>query len=221
MRIPNLPLWMIGLLAVGVANAQTRETGWEFRGDVLYQGHENTRSEHGSDLAFDTSWGGSLGAQYRFTPYLELGFMVDLLSINYDALVQRADITGSAAVSDKASVYTPRFVGNLNFLDHPFTPYVNAGLGWTFLDTDLTYVTGPTVNPLACWWDPWAGYICGASGSSFSNNGFAYDIGAGFRWDVSQKFSMRLAYEKHWINMGGETGTPNLDQFRLGLQFAY
>lgn len=218
MKIRHLPLWVIGLLAAGLAHSQTRATGWEFRGDILYQNQKDVSSKHGSDLQFDTSWAGSLGAQYRFTPYLELGFMVDLQSINYDALISRADVPDvTMQVSDKASIYTPRLVGNLNFLDNSLTPYVSLGLGWSFFDTSITY----TGSGAECWWDPWVGYVCGSSESSFSNNGFEYDIGTGLRWDVTPKFSMRLAYEKHWINMGGETGTPNLDQFRLGLQFAY
>ena len=219
MRIRHLSFWVIGLFAAGLAHAQTRPTGWEFRGDFLYQNGKEVSSAHGSSLSFNQSWGGSLGAEYRFTPYLELGFMVDLQTINYDARVLRADnpALAAAVISDKASVYTPRLVGNLNFLDNPVTPYVSMGLGWSILDTSITYAGSPT----ACYWDPWLGYICGSSGNSFSNNGFEYDIGTGLRWDINDKFSMRLAYEKHWINMGGETGTPNLDQFRLGLQFAY
>lgn len=211
-------LSMVGLLAAGAAQSESRQPGWEFRGDLLYQNQKDVVSKHGSDLNFDTSWNGSVGAGYRFSPYLELALMVDFQSINYDANVQSADIPGvTAHVSDKANIYTPRLVGNLNFINGPFTPYVSLGAGWSMVDSHVANVP----QDGTCWWDPWQGYTCSAQGKSFHNDGFAYDVGAGLRWDITQQFGMRFAYEKHWIHMGGETGTPNLDQFRVGIQFGF
>ena len=218
----QLPALFIGLLFALGAQSQSyppgRPPGWEFRGDLLFQNQKDARTDVGSDIALDTGWGGSLGVGYRFSPYTEMYFMLDFQSINYDARVVRADVPNVAVnVSDKADIITPRIEGNINFLDHPLTPYVTAGIGWGFVDSNVPNGRAQ----VGCWQDPWWGYVCAPYQTTYHNDRFTYDIGAGVRWDVNQTFSMRLAYEKHWLDLSGEVGTPNLDQFRLGFQIAY
>src|SRR5712675_872493 len=171
MRIHYLRLSavFVGLLFAVAAQSQswTRPPGWEFRADLLYQNQKDVHTNGCSDVALDTSWGGSLGVAYRFNPYLETHFLLDLQSINYDARVVRADVPNvSANVSDKLSIYTPRAVGVLNFLDHPITPYVSAGIGWSFINTNIPTST----RQVGCWWDPWYGYVCAPYQSTYSNN---------------------------------------------------
>ena len=38
---------------------------------------------------------------------------------------------------------------------------------------------------------------------------------------VSPGYTMRLAYEKHWLDLGEATSTPSFDQFKLGVVFRY
>jgi opacity protein-like surface antigen len=220
MRIRYLQLSVLwaGLLVALSAYSQSRPPGWEFRADLIYENQKDVHTNFGSDIALDTSWGGSLGAAFRFNPYAEMHFLLDLQSINYDARVVRADIPNvSAHFSDKVEITTPRVVGQFNFMDSPITPFVSAGVGWSFVHASVPY--GRT--QVGCWWDPWWGYVCAPYGTSYSNDRFAYDIGAGVRWDISPGFGMRFAYEKHWVDLSGTAGTPNLDQFRIGAQFSF
>lgn len=221
MRIINcqqLSALLIGILFAAGAQSQSRPPGWEFRADVLYQNQKRAYTEGGSDVKLDTNWGGSLGMTYRFNPYAELSLLLDLQSINYDAKVVRADVPNTSVnVSDKVDIYTPRVVGNFNFIDYPLTPYVSAGMGWSFVDSNVPNGQAE----VGCWWDPWFGYICAPYQTTYHNDAFEYDIGAGLRWDISKNFGMRFAYEKHWVSLSGAAGTPNLDQFRIGVQFGY
>ncbi len=214
----RLSVLVIGLCAAVGAQAQSRAPGWEFRADVLYQNKKDVHTDHGSDISLDTDWGASIGAGYRFNPFVELHFLVDFQSIGYDARVMRADIPNAVVdVNDKVDIYTPRVVGNINFFKSSVTPYVSAAIGWSSVHANV-----PNGNQqVGCWWDPWWGYICAPYEQTYSNDRFEYDIGVGVRWDISQQFSMRFAYEKHWVDLSGAAGTPNLDQFRIGFQFGY
>jgi opacity protein-like surface antigen len=221
MRIHYLKLFalLIGFLFAVSAQSQSRPPGWEFRADILYQNQKSAHTNAGSDVNLDTSWGGSLGAAYRFNPFAEVHMLLDLQSINYDGTFVRADLPNVVAsvTGGKVDVTTPRVVGVFNFMDNPITPFVSAGIGWSFV-----HATDPWGHTtVGCWWDPWWGYICSPYSTSYNNDHFAYDIGVGVRWDLTPQFGLRFAYEKHWVDLSGAAGTPNFDQIRIGMQFAY
>jgi opacity protein-like surface antigen len=94
---------------------------------------------------------------------------------------------------------------------------VTGGIGYSFIDTNI-----PDAPPqTACWWDPWWGYVCDTFQSTRNVEEFTYQAGVGLRWDVSPGYTMRLAYEKHWLDLGEATTTPDFDQFKLGIVFRY
>jgi hypothetical protein len=102
-------------------------------------------------------------------------------------------------------------------MEGDFTPYVTGGIGYSFIDTNI-----PDAPPqTACWWDPWWGYVCDTFQSTRNVEEFTYQAGVGVRWDVSPGYTMRFAYEKHWLDLGEATTTPNFDQFKLGIVFRY
>jgi opacity protein-like surface antigen len=102
-----------------------------------------------------------------------------------------------------------------NLLQGPLTPYATAGVGWSWIDTDI-----PDAPPqYACWWDPWWGYYCGGFQSTKTVDQAIYQAGLGLRWDFGSGYSARLGYEKRWLNLGESTGTPGFDQFRLSFVF--
>jgi len=207
-------------LAFGVsAHSQSRAPGWEFRADILYQNQKDVHTNKGSDINLDTGWGGSLGAAYRFNPFAEVHFLLDFISVNYDGRFVSATTPNLAVnvTGGKVDITTPRVTGVFNFMDNPITPFVSASIGWSF-----THATDPfSPTTVGCWWDPWWGYICAPVSGAYTNDRFAYDIGAGVRWDISPTWGLRFAYEKHWVDLSGTAGTPNFDQFRIGFQFSY
>jgi hypothetical protein len=38
---------------------------------------------------------------------------------------------------------------------------------------------------------------------------------------MSPGYSLRFGYEKQWMDLSEATGTPDFDQFRLGVVFRY
>ena len=134
--------------------------------------------------------------------------------MDYDASLQ-LDPAGSVDVSGEVEAFTPFIKGNFNFVDGPITPYVTAGIGWSFIDTNI-----PNGRPqTGCWWDPWYGYICTTVQDTRTTDSFTYNAGLGVRWDLSTGYSMRLSYEKHWYDL--ENASPDFDQFKLGFVMRY
>ena len=141
--------------------------------------------------------------------------MLDWASVDYDARL----VTGTGSIvrtSGSYEAFTPRVNFQVNLLDRPITPYVMAGIGYGFVDTNI-----PNGRPqTGCWWDPWYGYICSTVQPTKTVDGFTYQAGAGLRLDAGYNFSVRLAYEVHWMEFG-HGGTPSLDQFKLGFSYRY
>jgi hypothetical protein len=125
------------------AFAQDRTGTWEFIFDLNYQ--------DGYDIDFE-------GGSYNFSNRLQVQMLLDWLNADYDATIRSGDIPPdpSFSVSGEYESFTPRVNVLYNFMDGDITPYVSAGIGWSFIDTNVPQ--GPPQT--GCWWDPWWGYIC-------------------------------------------------------------
>ena len=98
-----------------------------------------------------------------------------------------------------------------NFFDGPFTPYVTAGAGWSWWDTNIA--TEPPET--GCWWDPWFGYICTTWQDTKTVDGFMYMAGVGARFDVNDRFAVNASYRMNWMDQDKASGTPSMDEFDL------
>jgi opacity protein-like surface antigen len=217
MRIRYLTVLTL-LLCSGAAVAE-RQPGWDFGGELIYQFSKNVTFEGGSKASLDDDLGVALSFAYRFSPRLELLIGLDWNSIEYNVDVAPGDAAAGRGFSAHGDLeaWTPRVGMNFNFLEGPLTPYVTGAIGWSFIDTNI-----PDAPPqTACWWDPWFGYYCGTFQSTRSIDELAYDIGAGVRWDLSSTITLKLGYEKHWLDVSAATSTPGFDQLKLGFAGRY
>jgi opacity protein-like surface antigen len=195
-----------------------RGPGWEFGVDGVYTDSSDWSFDGGSKVRVDSDFALTLMFGYRFNSRLEFGFAFDWQKADYSATIQSADFPGlTADVKGDYEAYTPRASVNYNFLDGNVTPYVTGGIGWSFIDTNIP--EGRV--EVGCWWDPWYGQICVPVQDTRSTDGFTYQLGVGVRWDASPGFSLRFAYEKHWYDFDNASGTPDLDELRLGVVFRY
>ena len=215
MRIPNLFMCAVALsLLSAEADAQSRGDGWEFGADLIYQNSNDVEFDGGSTVAFESDIGFSIYGGYRFSDRLELQFGVDWTNVDYDVTLQ-LDPGGTVDVSGEIEALTPYIKGSFNFIDGPITPYVSAGIGWSFIDTNI-----PDGRPqTGCWWDPWYGYICTTVQDTRTSDAFTYNAGLGVRWDLSTGYSLRLSYDKQWYDL--ENASPDFDLFRLGFVMRY
>ncbi len=194
-----------------------RDTGWEFGGELIYQDSQDISGDNGSAAALDDDIGLALTFGYRVNGNLEVQFGIDWNKVDYTANLVSEDFPNlEVGVDGELESFTTRVGVNYNFIDGPITPYVNGTIGYSFIDTNIP--DGPPQT--GCWWDPWYGQICGTWQSTRSLDKFIYGAGLGVRWDTSDTLSVRLEYQKRWID-ASDAGTPDFDQLKLGLTFMY
>jgi opacity protein-like surface antigen len=208
-------LWSAG------ANAD-RQPGWDFGGELIYQDSQDINFEGGSSASLDDDIGIALTFGYRFNSRFELIFGLDWNTVDYDINIVGNVAPGTPAqlgVSGSGDLesFTPRVGVNFNVLEGDLTPYLTGGVGWSFIDTNVP--DGPPQS--ACWWDPWWGYYCGTWQDTRSIDELAYNFGAGVRWDMSSTITLRFGYEKHWLDVGEATSTPDFDQLKFGVSARY
>ena len=153
-RIRNLALALAGLAVSGMASAQSREPGWDIGMDVIYSDSKTIDFEGGSQIRLDDDWGLSFTFGYRFNERLELHFALDYAEVDYDGTLQ--GVGNTYGIRGDMEAFTPRMDLHFNLLKGPITPYVLAGIGYSFIDTNIPNGRAST----GCWWDPWYGYIC-------------------------------------------------------------
>jgi opacity protein-like surface antigen len=211
-------LTVLNALVVTTAVAQSRGEGWEVGAQVIYQDGHDITFEGGSTAELDDDVGLAIVFGYRFNDRLEIQFGLDWSTVDYDAvLVSASGPPRTFSVTGDLEAFTPNVSANFNFLEGPLTPYVTAGVGWAFIDTNI-----PDAPPqTACWWDPWFGYVCDTWQSTRTSDELIYKVGAGLRWDLSSNHMLRLGYEKQWIDLGTATSTPDFDQLKFGFTFKY
>jgi opacity protein-like surface antigen len=207
---------LTSLCCVGTAFAE-RDAGWDFGGELIYQGSKDVTFKGGSTANIDDDLGLALTFAYRFNSRLELMFGLDWNNVDYDFSV-RSDVQGVGFQGHGTlESWAPRVGINFNLLTGDLTPYVTGGVGWAWIDTNI-----PDSPPYqSCWWDPWYGYWCGTFQSTRSIDQLTYNFGAGIRWDVSPEITVKLGYEKHWIELDEANSAPGFDQIKLGVSAKY
>ena len=93
--------------------------------------------------------------------------------------------------------------------------FVQAGVGFMTLESNI--VDQPPTT--GCWWDPWWGYMCTTTWSTFKTTRFAYNMGLGVRWDINNAMYIRGSYNKEWISLDNGSMSFDILSFEGGLMF--
>jgi opacity protein-like surface antigen len=172
--------------------------------------------EGGSKLDIDsgTGWGITLG--WNWNSKWNTAYKLTVVNPDYTARIVPEDpeIAPQTLNYDMSKV-SHQFNATYNFLDKSFTPFVQAGVGITTLDSNV-----PDQPPTTgCWWDPWWGYTCVTTWSTYKTTKFSYNAGVGLRWDVNNAFYLRGSYNKEWISVDSGTLTFDTITAEAGLMF--
>ena len=190
---------------------------WQARMGVNYLPTSDTDFDGGSSVEFNSSTGFLVGLGYELSEHFEVG-----ANFTYDD----RDYEGSLVGDDPGETFQVR--GNLEsmgvmfdlsyyFLTGRIRPFVTTGLGWNFVDTNI-----PTQPPqIGCWWNPWYGYICDDFQDTKSVDGFAYQAGAGVRYQVNPSLSFSGSYRMSWLDFPKADGTPTFDAIQLILNWGF
>jgi opacity protein-like surface antigen len=218
--VTRIAILMVLSLLCGAASAQgdaARAKRWEFSLQLPDVQGKNYSFEGGSSARTSNTLGFGVGFAYNLSNHLNLGMDFNWYSMDFDATIQPGVGTGQAAFTTRgtADVSSVMFNATYHFLSGPVTPYVAAGIGGTYVDSNIQ--TGPAVP--VCWYYPWYGYYCGTAVPTASNNFFSYAGGAGVRWDVSRQMFLRAGATRQWLDASGNSSSDGTTAWRIDIGF--
>jgi hypothetical protein len=201
--------------------------GQPIRGDsseaglqLFVVGSKHYSFEGGASARNDGGVGMGAFVARNLNDYFSIGLEGQVAQWDYRASVAPGSGNASAGFDTTGSMETAavRLNATWNLLSRRWTPFVTAGAGAIFLDTNLD--SEPPAN--ACWIYPWYGQVCGALAPRGTLTRFTYNAGLGLRADLIGKQGFVRAYVGgEWIALSEATSTVGYVQARLdfGLQF--
>ena len=180
------------------------------------QGSLDVSGDGGSGISIDSSLGWGFTFGWNMTPNLNFSYRFMLAKPDYTATIvpDEPDSTPQD-LSYSADRYSNQVNATYNFMKRSFTPFVQAGVGWTKLDSNV-----PSQAPdVGCWWDPWWGYICVSEWSTYGTSGFTYNLGLGLRWDVNGALFMKGAYNREFFSADRANFDFDTLTFEVGLMW--
>ena len=214
-------LAILFLVAPAISMAQGYGSGraqtWDFGIGAIYQGTDTSDGQNGSSLKVDNAWGLGFNIGYNFSDHLNISVDFDFLRPDYTAtlLTEPNPPDGSGLVETtidhRLSQFNGRLKGTFYFTDGPLVPYVEAGFGWTYIDSNVA--DGPPQG--FCWWHPWWGYICESFVNTFSSTETTYGGALGIRYELAGNSYIKASYNLWKLNTGGDRADPQLESVRL------
>ncbi len=214
---------ILGTLALApwAAAQSDRANKWQFTFPITFTSGATVDGEDGTKFKMNDDVGWGLGFGYHINEHFLVGADFTWLNANYDASIA-TDLNSDhipdqvVTVSGTLDASTLNFYGQYNILKYKVTPFIRAGLGWTWIDSNIP--AGPPVG--SCWWDPWYGYICGSWQPTFGSTEFSYGGAAGVRADIMDRFLVELSYNVIWIDFS-KSSTTSFDGVRLNLGWKF
>lgn len=204
--------------AIGMAQnySMGRAQTWDFSLGAIYQQGDSAGGNGGSSLDVDDAWGIGFSVGYNFTDHLNLSADFDFLRPDFTAvvIVEPDPPDGSQSttrIDHSLSQFNGRLKGTYYFMDGPFMPYIEAGLGWSYIDSNVA--SGPPQG--FCWWHPWWGYVCQSFVDTFSSTEFSYGGALGFRYDMVGNTFIKASYNLWKLDTGSSRADPQLETFRI------
>jgi opacity protein-like surface antigen len=196
-----------------------RKGRWEFMLSPQYTLSRNLGFEGGTTAKVEDTFGFGTQFNYNFSDHVSLGGLFSWSRPDYQASLQPAagnPTPATRSISGTLETSTFGMVLTYNVLSGPLTPYVDAMVAGTYVNTDIA--AGPPVA--GCFWDPWYGYICGATQPTKYDTFLAYGVGGGLRWDVNGSYFVRGGFRQQFVDLS-HTGTPSFSIFKLdfGVKF--
>jgi opacity protein-like surface antigen len=200
----------IAFSSSALASDVFREGRWEASIIVRNQSEDVLGDPNGSraELSDDTGWGFSFG--YNFSNHLNFAYEFGLNSPSYQAFF--LDENGNPdTLSNEADFFSNQFNLTYHILRGSFTPYVGAGMGWTYIDSNIGNGEG------VCYADYYWGWYCYED--SYSENNFTYNLTAGLRLDINRDVFIDASYGLQDVDFSSETSNDEFEVIKFELGF--
>lgn len=190
---------------------------WLTRIGANYHPTTDVDFDGGTAVEFNSNTSFMVGLGYQLSEHFEVGANFTYEERDFEASIA-GDAVGEvfAATGDVDSMGV-MFDLSYYFLTGRIRPFLTAGAGWNFVDTNI-----PTAPPqVGCWWNPWYGYICEDFQDTKNVDGFAYQAGAGVRYQINPSLSLSGSYRMNWLDYPKADGTPTFDAIQLILNWGF
>jgi opacity protein-like surface antigen len=209
----NLAIAMLVIALPCLSNAQgNRANTWEASLSAIFQESKSISGGAGSSLNVDSDTGIGINFAYNWSNKLSFGMDFEFLQPDYVAtLVDDTGLLEDLVINHEMSQFNGRFKGTFNLMDGYFTPFLEAGLGWSYFDSNVQ--DGPPQT--GCWWHPWYGYICNNFYDTFDETLFTYGAGVGVRWEFTGGSFLKASYNYWEMDGMGQSEDSALEAGRL------
>lgn len=202
-------LLLISFSDTSEANYTKRSDRWETSLKMVGSESFDVSGTNNSsvDVDNDFGWGFSLG--YNFNPHLLVNFEWTSITPKYAATLIKDD-GYEYELNHKMNFYNSQINVIYNFMADSFTPFVQAGAGWSYMNSNIA--DGPP-NTI-CWWDPWWGYICESYQNTHSDSRLSYNVAAGVRYELDNSMFFKASYQQVWIDLS-DASTAGFGMYHL------
>ena len=178
-----------------ISNAQgSKANSWDVSFSAIFQDSKSIAGDGGSFLDVDSATGIGVNFSYYLNSKISIGMDFEFLEPDYKAtLVDGIGGLDDIFIDHELSQFNTRFKGTFNLMEGPFTPFLEAGLGWSYFDSNV--IDGPPQT--GCWWHPWYGYICENFYDTYDDTLFSYGVGVGLRYEFSGGTFLKASYN-YW-----------------------
>ena len=184
----------------------------EFILPLIYTDSTMIKGQGGSSLQINSDWNTGFGFGYNINDHFQVNGLFTWSSRSYDATVVKTDGT-TRRYSNYMDTSNFAVNGVYYLLEGQFTPFISAGIGYAFVDTNIQ--NGPPTD--TCWWDPWYGNVCTSYVPTKTESDWSYNAGIGIRYDVNRSFALQGSYNKMWIE--ADKVKPDFDMFKIDFIF--
>jgi opacity protein-like surface antigen len=193
-----------------------RGGNWEIFLPLIYSDSATVKGEGGSKVDINSDWGFGFGAGYNVSDNFQINGMFTWSYKSYNATSVNPDGSVARQYSNYMDTSTLSLNGVYYIMKGNITPFVSAGVGITYVDTNIP--TGGS-GTSSCWYDPWYGYVCSSYVPTKTENDITYNAGIGVRFDANSQFALQFGYYKTWIDVSKASSTPDFDIWRLDFIF--
>ena len=166
-----------------------------------------------SNIDNDLGWGFTFGYNINEHVLVNFEWMASTPNYSVDFTNENGNQT---SINNKLDLYHTQINGVYNFSTDQFTPFVQAGFGWSYVDSNIA--NGPPQG--GCWYDPWWGYICNTYQSTFDDTRFSYNVAAGFRYEIDNGLTLKASYKQLWMNLSSsEDASMGIIHLEIGSIF--
>lgn len=161
----------------------------------------------------DANMGWGIGIHYNFNEHWNLGFDMAFNNPDYEIQVFDENDMEFKFVDHTANRFDGQLNAQYNLFSGPITPYVQAGIGWTYMDSNIvkslsTYCGG------GYYYYPY----CRTYANTFDDNAFSYNLGVGLRWDITDVVFIKAAFIQQWVDSEGDP-SPRTGRAEVGMMF--